>query len=95
MKETREYSPEDRVYCFINKCDQGEDTVIPEEHCTFLEENRIQWFRVSAKSKYNVNEAIMEIAREIMKTEPKITTQQQVGLAGSHQRAENKGKCCN
>ena len=29
MKETKQYSPEDRIYCFINKCDAGESTPLP------------------------------------------------------------------
>lgn len=36
IKETKQYSPEDRIYCFINKCDQGEDTPIPKEHLLFM-----------------------------------------------------------
>jgi hypothetical protein len=43
---------------------------------------------VSAKERYNVSEAIIEMAKEIMKKEPKITNQSGVslGLAETHQR---------
>lgn len=30
LKETRQHSPQDRIFCFANKCDQMEDTPIPE-----------------------------------------------------------------
>jgi GTPase SAR1 family protein len=63
VKETKQYSPEDRIYCFINKCDSGEDTPLPEEQAKFLEDNHIQWFKVSAKTKYGVSEAILHMAR--------------------------------
>jgi small GTP-binding protein len=88
MKETRQYSPEDRIYCFINKCDKGEETQIPPEHLAFLEENKIKWFKVSAKERYNVSDAIIEMARETMNKETKILGTQGVnmGLAESHQR---------
>ena len=87
MKETKQYSPEDRIYCFINKCDAGQDTPVPEEHLKFLEENKIKWFKVSAKAKFNVSESILEMAKEIMKKEPKTANDSSVGLADSHRRS--------
>lgn len=62
----------------------------------FLEENNVRWFKVSAKKPYNVNEAIIEVAREVMKHEPKIANTQlnaQLALSESHRRQEQK-KCC-
>jgi len=76
IKETKQYSPDDHIFCFINKCDKGDSTEIPQEQITFLEENGIKWFKVSAKCKFNVNEGIMNIAREVMKTIPKLMANQ-------------------
>lgn len=28
IKETKQYSPPDRIFCFINKCDKGETTLV-------------------------------------------------------------------
>ena len=69
---------------------------MPEEHVKFLEENRIKWFKVSAKQRFNVTEAIIELAKEVMKKEPKAINQKgsNVGLAESHHRHESKSKCC-
>ncbi len=36
VKETRQYSQEDRIYCFINKCDKGDTTLISEKQVEFL-----------------------------------------------------------
>lgn len=96
MKETKQYSPEDRIYCFINKCDKGDSTPIPEEHLAFLKENNIKWFKVSAKQRFNVAESIIEIAKEVMQKEPKLQLAAggSLGLGESHRRVEEK-KCCN
>lgn len=96
MKETKQYSPEDRIYCFINKCDKGEVTPIPEDHIQFLRDNGIKWFKVSAKQRYNVSESIIEIAKEVMQKEPKLqqSTKTNMGLSETHRRQEEK-KCCN
>jgi len=51
----------------ISKCDEGELTEVPPEQIVFLQENGIRWFKVSAKQKFNVSEAVLEITREVMK----------------------------
>lgn len=97
MKETKQYSPEDRIFCFINKCDKGEATPIPEDHLQFLRDNGIKWFKVSAKQRFNVSESIIEIAKEVMQKEPKLqpTAGTNVGLSETHRRQEGGNKCCN
>ena len=96
IKETRQHSAQDRIFCFINKCDNMESTNIDPEQVGYLEKNQVRWFKVSAKKPYNVSEAIIEVAREIMKHEPKLTNAQvnaQLALSESHRRQEQK-KCC-
>lgn len=81
LKESKQYAQEGAVFCFINKCDEGEGTHVPEEHLAFLIENAIPHFKVSAKKRVKVGEGIVEIARSIMKITPKVKIEAtQMGL---------------
>lgn len=59
LQESKQHAKEGTVFCLINKCDQGENTYIPEEHLAFLIENAIQYFKVSAKTRANITQAFV------------------------------------
>ncbi len=59
----------DSLFCFSNKCDTHKD--IPAEQKYYFENNGLLNYETSAKTGWNVTEAIIEVVQLLMAKHPK------------------------